>query len=300
MGGYTKNVAIVKGIKDGFSADGGELSGLVRAQKYGSELKIEVSLINFAPPSEGRYVAAITDGVRCEIIENCLFEGQSEVDTKDGFAAAIFYVHGGVSLVATAVCGNFAGDVFALKEAVERAERVKENLGEASFSYDDDAIAEVNYYEFPKTYKDGESVLENPPQKEADGGGENEADTRPVQKEERKSGLAGGDFYQRMSKEIEELLSNYPPEESLNSAIEGSAFVKISYGDGRFYVFGIIRDGKKPAYICYGVPAENPASPPESMKNISSFLPVPSGNFKGFWMIYQDAATGATIKVGAV
>ena len=60
--GYTKNIAVIRGIKSGFSADGGELSGLVKAEKYGSSLKIEVSLINFAPLTEGKFTVAVSDG----------------------------------------------------------------------------------------------------------------------------------------------------------------------------------------------------------------------------------------------
>lgn len=336
MGGYTKNVAVLRGLKEGFSADGGALSGLVRAEKYGSELRVEVSLINFAPLSEGRYVTAITDGNCCEIIENNLFEGVSQVDTGGGFAAAVCYVNGGVQLIATAVCGDFSGEALALRDAVVRAEKIKnENLSEAGEAYDDGAIAEENYYEFAEIDEDGGAVCQDAPQKEELSGGEDEENSRPLQdarvgfegdrltsdnsaidkstiddptgkkstiddlasKKTTANGLAGGDFYEKMRGEIEGLLSAYPPEESLNGAISGATFVRIGYGDGKFYAFGIIRDGSKPAYICYGAPAADNSPPPESMADIASFLPVPSGNFKGFWMIYQDASTGATVKV---
>ena len=56
MGGYTKNIAVIRGLKSGFSADGGDLSGLIKAEKYGSSLKVEVSLINFAPLTDRKSV----------------------------------------------------------------------------------------------------------------------------------------------------------------------------------------------------------------------------------------------------
>ena len=59
MGGYTKNIAVIKELKSGFSVDGGPLSGIVKAEKYGNNLKVEVSLINFAPVTEGKYVSAV-------------------------------------------------------------------------------------------------------------------------------------------------------------------------------------------------------------------------------------------------
>ena len=52
MAGYTKNIAVIRELKGGFSANGGCLSGLVKAEKYGASLKVEVSLINFAPLTE--------------------------------------------------------------------------------------------------------------------------------------------------------------------------------------------------------------------------------------------------------
>ena len=41
---YTKNIAVIHGIKDGFSSDGGNLSGLVKAERYGRRLTVEASL----------------------------------------------------------------------------------------------------------------------------------------------------------------------------------------------------------------------------------------------------------------
>lgn len=301
MGGYTKNVAIIKGLKEGFSADGGDLSGLVRAEKYGARLKVEISLINFAPLTEGRYVAAITDGVGVEIIEDLLFEGDSAVDTGEGFAAVVCYVHGNVSLIASAICGNYSADTLVLRDAVSRLEGAKPkdskgSIKKEAFVYEDEAIAEVNYYELAKADKDGESVLENP-KKEKDGdiARKDEKAVGAVEEGPRRLRRAEGNFYERMKGEIEGLLSSYPAEERLNSAVEGGSFVKISYDKGKYYVFGIIRDNGRPAYICYGVPATDHRSPPDSMQNLATLLCV-EGNV-GYWVMYQDASTGESIKM---
>lgn len=329
MSGYTKNVAVIKGLKDGFSADGGALSGLVRAEKYGSRLKVEISLINFAPMTEGRYVCAITDGVNSEIIENCLFEGDSEVDTSTGFASVVCYVHGSVSMIATAICGDFAGEAFALKDTIARAESVqpREELPsqikqssikkeeppedgevEEGYSpryvvtdYQDEALAEVNYYEFPETHEGGEPVREDT-QKETRGrkSRKNENASGTVKNQAQSIRLARGNFYSRMRAEIEGLLSSYPVEENLCAAIPESSWVKINYGEGKYYVFGIIRDNDKPAYVCYGVPAKESENPPESMRGLASYLAIPSDNCAGFWVMYQDASSGASVKVTAI
>lgn len=308
---YTKNIAVIKGLQGGFSADGGALSGLIKAERYSSELRVEVSLINFAPLSEGRYVTAISDGPHTQIIENGLFEGRSDVDTSKGFAAAVCFVHNGVQLIASAVCGNYQAAAFGLKGEVERAEKIKNPLPESKSAasveiYEDEALAEENYYEFDAPSEGGQPVCENP-QKEEDGGklSENEEDSVPVQKISdsvesdcaEEINLARGGFYQKMRAEIEGLLISYPPAEELCAAIDGSKWVKISYGEDSFYVFGVIFSDGVPKYICYGIPAKDASAPPASMQGLASFLGVKTQHGVGFWVMYQDADTGSSVRV---
>ena len=296
MGGYTKNIAVIRGLKSGFSVDGGPLSGLVKAEKYGSNLKVEVSLINFAPLTQGKYICGISDGKRVCILDGLTFDGTSEVDTAEGFAALICFVNDGVAPVASAVCGEYQGAILNIREEIERQENIKREET-ANIKYEDEALAQENYYEYGEAYKDGGAVCEDKEKKER---------RRSIPKnEENKSvgktgyeGLAGGDFYSRMKGEIEKILTSYPKEEALEEIVENSRWVKITYGDGKYYVFGIIFGGSEAQYICYGVPSENPDSPPPSLQN-SSFIPAyPEGN-GGYWVMYQDAKTGASIKITA-
>lgn len=341
MGGYTKNIAVIKGLKEGFSADGGALTGLVKAERYGNNLKIEATFINFAPLSEGRYVTAVSDGKNTLIVEDGLFEGVSALETGAGFAALICYINGGVYPIAAAVSGNFHGAALTIKAEVERAENIRNGLGggtavsgrgakksdgTAQTVYEDEAIAEVNYYEFAEADEDGGAVRAGAAEEEngrksgqneenfgafqTDEGGvdpdisRNEAAFAENSASKSRKGtgpLAGGEFYKRMKTEIEGLLSAYPPAEDLQGVVHGSKWVKISYGDGKFYVFGVIYDGAKPQYICYGVPSDNSAAPPESMRGLASFIPASAENTdSGYWVMYQDAGTGASLKIDIV
>lgn len=320
---YTKNIAVIKGLQDGFSADGGALSGLVKAERYSSELRVEVSLINFAPLAEGRYVAAISDGSHTQLIEDGVFEGRSDVDTSKGFAAAVCFVKGGVQLIATAVCGNFQSAAFGLKGEIELAERIKsprpqENKSVAPVEvYEDEALAEENYYEFQTSDEGGQPVCEDT-QKEEDGCElcKNEKSFDHVQKaegitldceeavnsasdEEQPINLARGGFYEKMREEIDGLFSTYPPAEELCAEIDQSKWVKISYGEDSYYVFGVIFSDGVPKYICYGIPAKDDASPPASMQGLASFLGVKTQHGMGFWVMYQDADTGASVSVSS-
>lgn len=300
--GYTKNIAVIKGVKDGFSADGGALSGLVKAEKYAADLRIEINLINFAPLSEGRYVAAVGDGVNCEVVENCLFEGRSPLDTSKGFAAAICYVNGGVQLLAYAVCGDFQAETFGLKAEIEKREKAgqgdkdgeKPVRGDGPAEYRDEAIAEENYYEYAQTDDGGEPLCQNEEKKE-DGAKlfEDEKGAGAVEE----GGLARGGFYEKMKPEIDGLLSVYPHCAALEEAVPGSRWAEIDYGDGKFYVFGVIYSEGVPRYICYGLPSSDASAPPRSMRPFAAFLPAKTRLGDGFWIMYQDAGTGAGLKI---
>ena len=163
MGGYTKNIAVIKGIKEGFSSDGNPLTGVIKVERYGTLVHIEVTKINFAPLSAGKYVTGVTDGKTTLILEDEIYEGESELETGFGFGALITFVQGGVvAPVASAVSGNFFGEVLQIKYAIERAEQ----KGEA-VQYEDEAIAEENYYEYAENYENGDAVREDSPQEKA-------------------------------------------------------------------------------------------------------------------------------------
>lgn len=300
--GYTKNIAIIRGLKRGFSTDGGELSGLVKAEKYSTSLKVEVSLINFAPLTEGRYVAGLTDGKSVCILDDLAFDGVSQVDTSRGFGLLICFVNNDVLPIASAICGGLDGTLNQIKEEIEKSERLKTPLDitPKDIKYEDEALAQENYYEYEQTDKNSESVCENKKEKTL---GEsickNEKDTDTSEEKITPNKLARGEcFYTKMKEEIESLLAAYPKESQLERMVENSKWIKITYGEGKFYVFGVIYSGGKAKYICYGVPSNDSKNPPESMANISTFIPSSHENKKvGFWIMFQDADTGASVRI---
>ena len=311
MAGYIKKIAVIKQVKTGFSADGGAISGLVKAETYAGFLKVEISLINFAPTSEGKYVFGICDGLTTVIFDGLTFEGESDFNLSSGFAFLVCFCHTGVAPIASAACGQMACALPDLKEEMARRENTKlKKDGKEGVAYDDEAISEINYYEQRETFEGGHAVCEDTPQKK-DGraSGEDEADLRAVEGD-KKDGvnffydefrqpaagdLAGGDFYSRMRGDIERIFAAYPREGALERAMEGSRFVRISYGQGKFYVFGVLTVEGKPRYICYGVPSSNSQTPPQSLQGCAGYVPVDGGN--GYWITYQDAITGVSVPV---
>ena len=308
MGAYVKKIAVIRQVKGGFSADGGAVSGIVKCETYAGFLKVEVSLINFAPLTEGRYVLGVTDGLNTVTFEGLSYEGEGDFNLSSGFAFLVCFSHNTVAPIASAACGQMACALPDLKEEMTKRENIRPPKGGAA--YDDEAITEVNYYE--SAYEGGAALREvETEEKKRSAGGENEKNSCAFESEEESrinelaavksgdngplaGGLAGGDFYTRMEGDIKKIFASYPAEPALEKAMEGSKFARISYGDNKFYVFGVLRIEGKPRYICYGVPAKNGDTPPPSLKDCAAYVSTENG---GYWLTYQDAATGVSILI---
>ena len=334
--GYTKKIAVIKQVQSGFSSDSGALSGLVKAETYAGFLKVEVSLINFAPLTEGRYVLGITDGLNTEIFEGGSYECESDFNLSFGFAFLVCFCNGACQPIASAACGQMACALPDLKEEMKKSETAKdkpaekerdkqsglnEKSGANPAAYDDEAIAQENYYEY-NLDEDGGALRKDKTQKKSGNtGGEDEKAVGAIQAQKmrldqayvggnanreavsadaekaKKPDLAGGDFYDRMSADIEKIFAAYPREDGLERAMEGSRWAKINYGVGKYYVFGVLSVEGVPRYICYGVPSHDGQNPPKSLANLASYMPVSDG---GYWIMYQDAHTGVSVKISAV
>ena len=337
MAGYLKRIALIKTVSKGYSCDGGQLGGLVKCEVYAGFLKVELSLINFAPLADGRYRYGLSDGKKILIFDNVVSETQSDFDLSAGFAALIcFCKDGSAKSVASAVCGENFGELDKIEQAIA-SEELSFSAHENS-AYEDEAIAEVNYYEL-EAFKDGGAVRADK-KEEADGraGGENEEAVRPCPKGENEDGeltlsadveLKGGaenecradvvratenvrkeqvkppennydhadkqedrGFFGRMEGDIKKIFAEYPREERLERAMEGSRWAKIGYGGGKYYVFGVIYSDGEAKYLCYGVPSADGKSCPRSLVGRASYMPVEGG---GFWIMYQDAFSGISI-----
>ena len=58
---YIKKTCILRQLKNGFSADGNPLSGIVKVEQYAQHIGLEISTANLAPLSEGEYHLLIAD-----------------------------------------------------------------------------------------------------------------------------------------------------------------------------------------------------------------------------------------------
>jgi hypothetical protein len=118
---YYKKMCILRQIKQGFSGDGKSLSGLVKAEQYGKNLAVEVSIINFAPLTVGEYYCLLSDGQgKTEMLAlrgKSLFNLLSDLDISCGFCGIVCYVKTEVTPIAYGINGNKSYDWRAILNA---------------------------------------------------------------------------------------------------------------------------------------------------------------------------------------
>lgn len=105
-------------------------------------------------------------------------------------------------------------------------------------------------------------------------------------------------FYQELKPQIEKLFSQNKEEEYLEKIFPNSKWVRVALENDDYYVFGLIKSEGSVKYICYGVPGVFQKTPPRELSGFPSWLPLDSQNEEGFgyWLTYQDAESGESVK----
>ena len=111
--------------------------------------------------------------------------------------------------------------------------------------------------------------------------------------------LADGDFFDLISEQIDDLFEKYPAEEDLERIVPNSKWVRVDYeGSDKSYVIGLIYEMEVLKYVAYGVPATS-SDISQGIDEYSQWLPIDPANpdGKGYFVIYQDAVTGKSIRL---
>ena len=104
-------------------------------------------------------------------------------------------------------------------------------------------------------------------------------------------------FYNEIASQLDEILKNNPKENNLIAMIPNSQWAKINYFNKEgYYCIGIIKDDKGVKYIGYAMPSKVNLPPPEDINEYAQFLPIGDGE-NGYYVVYQDAQNGDSIKV---
>ena len=322
---YVKKMCILRQIKQGFSGDGKALSGLIKAEQYGKNLAVEVSIINFAPLISGEYYCLLSDGKgKTEMLclrGKSLFNILSDIDISGGFCAVICHVKTDVVPIAYGINGNGAYDWKAILNAAlppvfPKKDRVKTEIAESEIfektasvqpqqpaAYEDDILADENYYEEKENErKQSAEAVENA-----------QAASRTENEDEKKGAASSenGDaesvlhpfkenpdgYYLSVKGEIDELFSAYPADTTLREAFSSSEWVRIKGTEkAPQYLVGVLYEDGNARYICYALAAKDPDRPPEEIKNVCTFVPLSALENKGFFVIFQSATSGECIK----
>lgn len=323
---YEKRVCVLKQIKRGFAADGGNLSGAVYCERLGETLTVTPRVLGLAPVKEGHYALALWVGSRTFCLElsgGDALRIEHAPSLKGGFAALIAYVRGEAEPVAFGACGEAPTHYAGLLSAISGEKRPIPNPlpptevpfptqpnaprapgvplpgpkpgetepGEgAPFrpAYDDEAIAASDYFHAQQTDEDENAARFGEKEEgKVEGGGDPSAHETPL--------FPRGTltYYNTVRDRLEAALKKFPPDERLKSAFPLSEWVCAENGA----LLGIVYESGKPRYLCVAV--ERAGDPPAEMTGKCSYVPAtPYSDAPGFWVVFQDADTGEYVKVG--
>lgn len=268
---------------------GGDVFGTVRLYNF-SEMPNGILTLGIYS-NDKVYKAGLTHK------EGALYTFLSEESAFSGdFSCAIVKVYNGEAkpILFGALEGKSEG-LDAVVKAVKGAENVKEVeeiLDDYGLDYNDEEKAEIEkaldeqfcsrcenckykQYFYASTLSNSDKEMTtSPPQKKAQ------------------------TFYEELKPQIDKLFAENKEEGYLESIFPDSKWVKVSLDDDDFYVFGLIMEEGKVKYICYGVPGVYQKNPPRQLSGQPSWLALDEGNEEGFgyWLTYQDAENGESVK----
>ena len=319
---YVKKMCILRQIKQGFSSDGKTLSGLVKAEQYGKNLSVEVSIINFAPLATGEYYCLLTDGsAHTQLLSlrgKSIFNVLTDVDISNGFCAVICFVKNEIVPIAYGVNGNRQYDWKKILNATMPPSNLKIEQETASTApqesptqkqqetadYDDELLANENYFMEQNHEQDvlsktrENATIENAIEDENAQTGIDAAQDVDAQNVRHPFTTQSDGYYLSVKAEIDELMKKYPRDNSLQGAFSCSEWVRVKGENGApLYLVGVVYDDGKAKYICYAFACDDPKNPPEEIAAVCTFVPAsPYAETTGFFVIFQSAATGECIQ----
>lgn len=326
-------VILLKEISSGFSTNGDEVRGVVRLSPLSNHFSLNISIVNLSKTHGGNYILIYkgencgflslpsTDGGKFTINENC----------KSLLVA--FLANNKITPVIFGKLSKDGEDWESLVKIAEKHYQINDTTAsESSFlakktDYDDEAVATENYYEYDEVKNeqndcDGVYTKSDGTEKQEETKSRPQNDERyeddffqveseklfnkemsdNVDFKEKFNDSYGRtpnleeDFFDKIASELTPVFEKNPPEENLSSMVHNSRWVKVSGGNEKHFVVGIISEKNTPVYVCYGIPGKY-GVPPAEIKGYSSFIPISPFDLKGkgYWVMYQCAKTGEIV-----
>ncbi len=324
---YVKKMCILRQVKQGFSADGKTLSGLVKIEQYGKNLAVEVSVINFAPLSSGEYYCLIADSRgRTEMLAlrgKSLFNILTDMELEYGFCAVVCFVKNEIIPIAYGVNGDkqydwkkilaatvpppFSNSAPQKSEDTALAGAPMDEVADGKENapvYNDERLASENYYQgkddgqelFQETIQNARTQSAN--QEQGAETGVSLSEDVYAENVLHPFATDTDGYYLSVKREMDELFAKYPKDVTLCGAFSCSEWVRVKGEEGApQYLVGVVYDDNKARYICYALAAQDKDAPPDEIKDVCAFVPTtPYDDKIGFFVIFQSAASGECMK----
>ena len=334
---FKKQVLVLKDVFEQGVTNRKQMSGIARIEVDGGIAELYLSLINLPAFNGGEFFVLVIDKHGASFNFQLGARPTSTVkvfdrlpDINGGVSVGVYVVKNSLPITlafsrtdenATSLC-DFKKIV--AEKQLEIVKNKRKDLSPpiltspedfclecAPSSYDDEAVATENYFEYDQKIneklnrvKDFEtnvplknesfntaSAEETAKNDESANCAQNETDFSSCQDKEH------AHYSRQVEKELNHVFDNFPEEERLKGIFPESRWAKVHYSKDKYYVVGLIKENGKEKYICYGVPAVYSPTPPEQLKGFCSFVPASIFNMtgEGFWMLFQDAHTGKCV-----
>lgn len=311
---YKKNVILN-------SLDGDDKKGLLSLECNGHTTSGKLRLYNFDSQPQGIvtlgvYHDSVVTKAGLIYLGGMLYSLNLDMDNLpvDFSCCVLNFVGGSPKPILYSSCGirDRLDETFDKMKDTKSAEEVEKLLDEKEIDYDDNLKKEINdeidkamacggecddkkecqkckyklYYE--NNFENKNLVLSNE---------ENIEDV-----EENNDTAQKNNFYQEMKAHLDKIFEEGEEESYLESLIGQSKWVKVKLSKGEYYVVGIIWEDDEIKYICYGVPGVYDKQPPKELSGFPVWFPLDKENPNGFgyWLSYQDAESGESVKAVVV
>lgn len=321
---YEKRICILKQVKKGFSADGNQLTGVVYAELIGETLTVTLRMPGLSALKEGRYVLVLQIGGKVFFAADGEMKLENAPSVKNGFAALLCFVRSEAEPIAFGTCGFERADMESMRRALTensrkrpiptpmspirtpsplapnvpyapgvplpadpddgREEEKDGPFRKAAVPYDDEAIADSNYYAPSHADESGDRPLQTE-------GKEAAGESDPLTDEDTFVLTRGSlTYYKEVREELEAVLKKYPADTRLKWAFPTSEWAR----NGKSLI-GIVYEEGIPRYLCVATEQPDP-----DLEGQSVFVPAtPFSDEHGFYVVFQDADTGAYVRVGS-
>ena len=163
---------------------------------------------------------------------------------------------------------------------------------EGAYSYDDEAIAESDYFserlQAGDRDEDTAGKSKGKGRKKA-GGNDSEKDDDVIRPFLGTKGKLT--YYKKVRDEIARAFEKFPADTRLLKVFPRSEWVRTESA-----LLGVVYENGQPKYLCVAV--EKKGDPPEDMKDHCTFVPEsPFTDKEGFYIVFQDADSGAYVTV---